>query len=205
MEWARGFLRRYRLNALSERVFQEQLDTYKLLLVLSHRTLADTEESEEQAIARVEAVPEHAREDEVRNLVHDQVKAILGQLGAELGTRPTQDPTAAAFRLGVRPSSIPGARHGVFLEKGSCRAGQVILFYPGLVIRPHHISRMPGFPRILDPYHMLAIAHGGAVIDPYHVSAPGAPAESLLPDIDEDTGEDPSLELLLQRLGDPLT
>lgn len=42
-----------------------QLDTYKLLLVLSHRTLADTEESEEQAIARVEAVPEHAREDEV--------------------------------------------------------------------------------------------------------------------------------------------
>jgi hypothetical protein len=173
---------------------RKQLDTYRMLLVLTHRTLEETDDSAEKALARVEAVPESEREDEVRNLVHDQVKAILAGLSADLKGRPVN--SAVDFRVAVRTSSIPGARNGIFLEQGACRAGQVLLFYPGVVIRPHHIARVPGFPRVLDPYNMLTITHDGAMINPYNVSAPGAPADSLIV-----PGSDG--ELVAQRIGSP--
>ena len=46
-----------------------QIDMYKLLMVLTHRTLEESEEASSEAIARVQAIPEAEREDEVPSVL----------------------------------------------------------------------------------------------------------------------------------------
>ena len=156
LAWARSALRRWQRGRINDAAFQRELDTYRALLLLEHRSLPLEEAADASAqraiVERVESMDQEWREHRVQGLIHQQVKGVLQHLAAELsgpGEEAKLLPPADALshRVTVGPSSIPSAGNGVFIS-GSCRPGSLVLFIPGLVYYAQHAQSIPGFPAI---------------------------------------------------------
>lgn len=111
---------------------------------------------------------------ELFNLIEEQVQesnsAPLRRLQSqeEIQSEKTKKHSPYPFQLSVKPSSIPGAGNGVFLntEKPFICTGTVVALYPGLVHLKESLMDREYIKSILpDPNFMLMSRPDGYVID----------------------------------------
>jgi hypothetical protein len=68
--------------------------------------------------------------------------------------------------LAARPSSIPGAGHGVFVCSSSpVPPGTLLALYPGVAYRPLHHRALPGYPNVDRGGAFLMARYDGTILD----------------------------------------
>jgi hypothetical protein len=159
-----GFLKQLARSLRPRQSVVEEHDLHMLYLVLEWRaetktpSRARTAPREDPSITaeRLSASAALLSLSELRNVVkrhvERQVHSIVG------------DRSGVAFKLDVRPSSIPSAGRGVFAAR-SAVPGQVVALMPGLVYPKQHHRDIPGYPSFGNESMLMMSRHDGHVID----------------------------------------
>ena len=157
----------------------EEADLHRLFLALEWRRGTDasrkSEEDEpalapEAAAARLSDRAQAMTLDDLRNVVKRHVERQVRDLvhrDSDSVTGPTSSPPSSpsSFGLAVRPSGIPDAGRGVFLEGSGAALGQVVALMPGLSYSVEHIRDIPGYPSFGNDSMLMMVRHDGRVID----------------------------------------
>lgn len=137
----------------------EEQDLHMLYLLLEWRAESASRTAPEGPEQTAERLSTRATSLSIQEL-RDQIKQRLELQVCE----SISDLTTNAFRLDVKPSSIPNAGRGVFAN-GNATPGQVVALMPGLVYPRSHHRDIPGYPSFGDESMLLMCRHDGHVID----------------------------------------
>lgn len=159
-----GFLRDLARTLRPSQSVVEEQDLHMLCLVLEWRAETETlsrtrtapredpSNTAERLSARAATLSIPELRDVVKRHVERQVRRLVG------------DSSGGAFKLDVKPSSIPKAGRGVFAI-GSAAPGQVVALMPGLVYAKQHHRDIPGYPSFGNESMLMMSRHDGHVID----------------------------------------
>jgi len=131
-------IKEQRKNAkIDPKEFQHSVDVYRVALFTQFYRTRDAEK---------------AHKEVTEASLDERVALISTELMSQATTllRASAKPSAHSFELAVETSSIPGAGLGVFLARGECLPGQLVMLYPGKVYNVEDLNDSERYKEVIS-------------------------------------------------------